>query len=72
MQFQQDRTWDWKIKAVENAKIYNFHRRSLTWGLRRIDVFISLQLHKPFTVGELSIRPTKICNFSKIGREIEK
>ena len=31
-----------------------------------------IQLHKPYTVGKLSIRRAYICNFSKIGPKIEK
>ena len=36
------------------------------------DRYFSRQLHKAYTVGELSIRQAKICNFSRIGCETKK
>ena len=40
--------------------------------LEGFDNFISIQLHKPYTVGKLSIRRVKICKFSSIGRKTGK
>ena len=42
------------------------------WASRGIDNFISIQLHKRYAVGKLSIRRAKICNFGRIGRKKEK
>ena len=36
-----------------------------------MNISISIQFHDPFTIGKLSIRRVKICNFSRIGRKNE-
>ena len=38
------------------------------WAPRGIDISISIQLHKLYKDGKLSIRRAKICNFCRIGR----
>ena len=43
---------------------------TVIWAARGIDIFISIQLLKPYTVGQPSIRSAKICNFKKIARKI--
>ena len=45
---------------------------SLQYGLPERSIFFSTHLLKPCTVGQLSIRWAKICNFNKIARKIEK
>ena len=42
------------------------------WAPREIDNFTSIQLHKPYKFGKLSIRQVKICNFSRIRRNTEE
>ena len=39
---------------------------------RGINISISIQLHDPFTIGKLSIRRVKICNFTRIGPKTKK
>ena len=45
---------------------------TLVWATRGINIFFSTQLLKPCTVGQLSVRWAKICNFKKIARKREK
>ena len=39
---------------------------------RGINISLSIQLHNPYTVGKLSIRRVKLCNFSRIKRNTEE
>ena len=54
------------FSAVQDVILKNdstwtsFHRQSLTMAARGIDVFLLIQLHKPYTVGKLSISWAKI------------
>ena len=41
-------------------------------GSLGIDIFNSIQLDNPYTVGKLSIRQDKMCNFIRIGRKTEE
>ena len=43
-----------------------------SWAPRGINKLISIMLHKPYTIGKLSIRRVKVCNFSRIGRNTEE
>ena len=40
--------------------------------LEGINISISIQLHDPRTIGKLSIRRVKICNFTRLGRKTEE
>ena len=42
------------------------------WAPRGIDNFTSIQRHNSYTIGKLSLRRFKICNFSRIGRRTEE
>ena len=42
------------------------------WAPRGINISILIQLHDPYTIGKLSIRRVKICNFTRIGRKTEE
>ena len=57
-----------KIYALEALSIDGLK----AWALRGINISISIQLHKPYKVGKLSMRRLKICNFSRIGRKTEE
>ena len=75
MHFQQDRTQDWRIRAFESAKndiVRRTYMVTVVWATSGIDIFFSTQLLKPCTVGQLSIRWAKTCNFKKIAHKIEK
>ena len=39
---------------------------------RGINISLSIQLHDPCTIGKLSIRLVKICNFTGIERKTEE
>ena len=59
-----------------NTKNYGartfFNWLSLSMAPRSIDNFTSIQLHKPYKVGKLSIRRVKMCHFSRIRRNTEE
>ena len=44
----------------------------LAWAPRGIDNFTSIQRHNSYTMGKLSIRRVKLCNFTRIGRKTEE
>ena len=44
----------------------------LAWAPRGIDNFTSIQRHNSYTIGKLSTRRVKICNFTRIGRKTEE
>ena len=45
---------------------------TIVWAARGIDIFISIQLYKLYTVGKLSIKQVKICNLSQMRRKTEE
>ena len=68
MQFSAGHDVRQKIPALETLSVDGLK----AWAPRGIDISISMQLHNPYTVGKLSIRRVKVCNFSRIGRNTEE
>ena len=59
-----------KTKKLRCSKLFLSMVSKLLY--RGIDLSISIQLHHPYTVGKLSIRRVKVCNFSRIERNTEE
>ena len=57
-----------KTKKLPRSKVF----LSMAWAPGRINISISIQLHDPCTIGKLSIRRVKICNFTRRGRKTEE
>ena len=68
MQFSAVQDLRLKVTALEPLSIDDLK----AWASSGHDIFISIQLHKPYAVAKLSIRRDKICNFSMIGHRTEK
>ena len=68
----------WKTEKYKPSKgqkltLHHKHISSLfVWAANRIEMNISIQLHRLYTVQKVSIRWAKICNFSEIGHKIKK
>ena len=60
------------IRLTNDRARSSFYPWPLSIAPRGINISISIQLHDPCTIGKLSIRRVKICNFSKIGRKTEE
>ena len=56
-----------KITALEALPIDDLQ----AWAPRGIDNLTSIQRYNPYTIGKLSIRRVKICNFSWIRHKTE-
>ena len=68
MHFSEGEDVRLKIIALEALSLDG----SSAWAPRGIDNFTSIQRHNPYTIGKLTIRRVKICNFSRIGCKTEE
>ena len=59
-----------KTKKLRHSNL--FPSTIFNYGLLEGSTFFLIQLHKPYTVGKLSIRSAKKYNFSKIGPKTKK
>ena len=61
-----------KTKKLPRSKLFlsMVFKHGLLEGLT--DISISIELHDSCTIGKLSIRRVKTCNFSRIGRKTEE
>ena len=68
MHFSEGQDVRLKITALEDLSLDG----PSALAPRGIDISISIQLHDLCTIGKLSIRRVKICNFTRIGRKTEE